>query len=101
MPPNVGSQGPDNLYQTFWIILVNFQIKKHQSPQIFFEKYALTFHYRLGGCRPYVSQTQYSCTIGNDRHQVSFGSILINIIRNLLNGFAWFGNPGRISQRQI
>src|SRR5690606_1276583 len=65
------------------------------------EEYSLTFHYRLGCFGADISQSQYGRAIGDDRHEVSFSSVLVDVLRIRCDFLTRFSHARRIGQGKV
>ena len=65
------------------------------------EQYALTFHHRLGGFRPDVTQPEHGSPVRNDGDQVSARGVSVDGFRVSLDFAARLGHSGRVSQGQV
>src|SRR5690606_7530856 len=66
-----------------------------------YDKKALAFHYRLGGQRNQVTQTQNRSTVRNNRYQVTFGGVLVSVFRIGSDLFYRLSHTWAVSQGQI
>jgi hypothetical protein len=65
------------------------------------EQHRLAFHDRLGRQSAQIAQPQDRGAIGNDRHQVALGGVVIGLAGVLLDLQAGHRDAGRIGQRQV
>ena len=65
------------------------------------EENALAFHDRLAGHGADIAKTEDRRTVGNDRHEIAFGGILVGHQRVLFDLQAGLGDAGAVGQRQV
>ena len=65
------------------------------------EQHRLAFHHGLGGQRPEIAQPQHGCAVGNDRHGVGLGGIVVGAIFVFGDAETRVGNAGRVGQRKV
>ena len=79
------------------VFLVHFYVEDIYSA-VNLEQQSFSFHYRFACHSAYVAQSQYRCSVGNDGHQIAFGSILISVLRILFYFQTGFCHTGRVGQ---
>ena len=89
-----------NLYELFWVRLIHFNIE-HINVRKALEENTLSLHHRLASQSADISQAQYSRAVGDHRHQISLGRVLVGILGILLDLEAGFCHAGGVSQRQV
>src|SRR5690606_16491893 len=82
----------DDGYESVGIFFVDFNVE-HVNARKPFEKNALAFHYRLGSLGSDIAQSQDSCTVRDDRYEISLCGVLVNIFLIRGNFPARFGYP--------
>ncbi len=65
------------------------------------EQNAFAFHDRFAGQRADIPQPQNRRAIGDDRHQIPFGCILVGVVRVLFDFQARLGYPRAIGEGEI
>ena len=65
------------------------------------EEHALALHHRLGGQRAQVAQAQDRGAVGDHRHQVALGGVLVGEVRIFGDGQHRHGHARRIGQREV
>ena len=68
--------GPYYFYELIWISFINLNVEDIYIRKAL-EKDSLPFHCRLTGQGSPVSQSKDCCSVGDDSHQVSLGSIAV------------------------
>ena len=79
----------------FRIFLIHFNIE-HVDTCINFEKQSFTFHYGFAAQCAYVTQSEHSCTIGDNGNKIAFSCIFIRILRILLYFKTRLCHTGRV-----
>ena len=65
------------------------------------EQRRLAFHDRLCCKRSEIAQPEHRCAVGDDRHEIAFGGVVIGGVRAALDVQARERDPWGISQRQV
>src|SRR5690606_4026610 len=69
----------DNGNEPVRVVFIDLDVKDVDACEPL-EENTLAFHNRLGRFRSDVTQPEYSSAVGNNRYQVTFGSVLIHIL---------------------
>ena len=98
--PEGGGDGFCHHNDFIWIVGVHFDIEDIHICESF-EKDALALHDGFAGQGAAVAQAQDGSTVGQDRHQVAFGSVLVGGFRILFDIQHRHGHTGSIGQAQV
>jgi hypothetical protein len=74
---------------------------EHVEVRELLEEVALALHHRLAGERPDVAQAEHRRAVGDHRHQVPLGRVLVGVVGVGLDLEAGLGDPGGVGQCEV
>ena len=92
-----GSDGFNSLNEFIGIFFFYFNVE-YINTGINFKKQSFSFHYRLTAQCTNIAQTQYGCTIRDNRDQISFSCVFVRILRILFYFQTGFSHTRGVSQ---
>ena len=95
--PESGLQDFDRPYELIYVFGIQFDIKD-VNVGVNFEQQALALHNGFAGFRADVTQAQHGRPVGNDRYEVPFGRVFIDLFRvigDFQAGFCYTGGVGK------
>ena len=95
-----GLERGDGLDQLVRVGLVDLDVE-HVDPGELLEQAALALHHRLAGDRADIAEAQHGGAVGDHRHQIALGGVVVGLQRILLDLQAGHRDARAVGQRQI
>jgi len=99
-PSEGGGQVFDGLDDLLGVLRVQAYGDGVHASQVL-EEQGLPFHHRQAGLGPYVPQTEDPGAIGDDRHHVALGGVVVHSLGVGLDVLAWLGDAGSVPDGEI
>ena len=90
----------DHLNEFFRIFFIYLNIE-HIDTGKYFKQQPLSFHHRFACQSTDITQAQHGGTVGDDRHQITPGGVIISGLRVFFYFKAGFCHSGRVGEREI
>lgn len=80
IPPKDGGDPPDGGHELLRIGGVDLDVEGVDAREVL-EEHAFALHDRFGGQRADVAQPQHGGAVSDDRHQIAFDRIVVDLVR--------------------
>ena len=95
-----GGDGLDRIYKAVHIRGVHLDVK-HIDVGKDLKEHTLALHHRLAGLGANVAQTEYGGAVADDRHQVAFARVAVDVFGVFGDFEAGFSHTGGVGEREV